>query len=389
VLRVWRVEEITGAKRLSQYRDDWQRLAQESTNSDLYQSYEWISTWLDAFWCDKPIAFLIVRNNEEIAGIAPLVPDPAGELWCPGSLVSPVNEHSMRTNILCNGNREEVLSLLLDHLRRTRGQVRIAYKDVMDRAWIAGDLQGILSRFGMAAVRIEEPSSPVVTVQGEAGDYYETRSAHLRHELRRKLKKIKQAGRVEHRVIRSPEDCDAAMDDIFAIEEKSWKAEAGSAFTSRAELARFYRKLADRAAANGWLRIHMLYFDSKPVAHLYGLVYKGRYYALKTSYDRAYSQLSPGVVLFDHAIRDAFSEGYSHFDMLGEESRWKSELATGLESHIHLCIFSNNQPRCRLCRLMHGRVKPFVKQKVPFLVSWKQKMRRLRVGREATARKSR
>ena len=101
------------------------------------------------------------------------------------------------------------------------------------------------------------------------------------------------------------------------------------------------------------------------MAHILGAVYRGTYYALKTSYDEAYRAWSPGIVLFRHAIRKAFEDGLATFDFLGADSRWKSELANDARLHVDACAFAGSAWRCRWDRVRVGRVKPFLEAPGP------------------------
>ena len=77
------------------------------------------------------------------------------------------------------------------------------------------------------------------------------------------------------------------------IEANSWKQDDGSSFTAAEQLVQFYGRFAVQAAENGWLRLYLLYLDGQPVAHIYGVVFRNHYYALKTSYHSAYRNLAP------------------------------------------------------------------------------------------------
>ena len=44
----------------------------------MFDSYEWVTTWLESFWKDRPIAFLFVRDGRSLAGVLPLLSDSDG-----------------------------------------------------------------------------------------------------------------------------------------------------------------------------------------------------------------------------------------------------------------------------------------------------------------------
>ena len=110
------------------------------------------------------------------------------------------------------------------------------------------------------------------------------------------------------------------------------------------------------------------------MAHLLGVAHRGTYYALKTSYDEAYRAWSPGIVLFQHAIRKAFEDGLATFDFLGDDSRWKGELANDRRAHVDACAFAGSALRCRWDRARVARIKPFLEERAPALVALRRRV---------------
>ena len=365
---VLRVEEISTVGDLSRYRHEWQALAAESERSDFFQTYEWLTTWLESFWTERPIAFLFLWDNDVLSAVVPLLRDEKGSLWCAHSLVFPNNEHGGRVDLLHRGDPEQPLGCALDYLSRQNGGTRIALRLTDKTSAISSVLSTISRQHHMRTIVTETHASPVIRVEGDWESYLKSRSRHLRGELRRKRKKVEQAGKAEWMTITTLEQCDRTLTDVFQIEQNSWKEDTGSSFTARATLSQFYSELARRCARHGWLRLYLLYLDGQPVAHVYGVFYKNEYYALKTSYDQAYQKLSPGSVLFEYALQELWSAGVQVVDFLGVEARWKNSLATDYRSHVRVCLYSSHLPRCRMCDFYHQQLKPLIKNKAPLVV---------------------
>jgi CelD/BcsL family acetyltransferase involved in cellulose biosynthesis len=374
-----RVQEVERTSDLARHRDAWNAVVAGSARSDLFQTYEWLTTWLESFWKDKPIAFLLVQRDHALVGLAPLLRDEEGVLWCPRSLVSPINPHVPRSDMLfLDGQQQEGLDAVLAHLRSTRRRVKLSFRHVDQASTVLAALPAVLDHQRLATIRWEGSGSPLVNISGDWEGYLKSRSGHFRSELKRKVKKLEQAGAVRWALVTTVEECDRVMEDVLQIERNSWKEKTRSSFTARHELEHFYRELARRCAEAGWLRMHLLHLDSKPVAYIYGAVYKNVYYAIKTSYDEAYGSLSPGAALFDHALHDAFDQGLARFDFLGAEARWKNEMANAVRGHANVCVFSRSQIVCHWCGLYEHGLKPFVKARVPMLVVVTRKLRRSR-----------
>ena len=227
-------------------------------------------------------------------GVAPLLNDKAGDVWCEGTLVSPFNAHVSWASVLCADNNTTRIctEACLDHLAMEQCCVRLAFPSVL----AAGSLAQICRRSPAVgrctAAVLDRSSSPLVHINGDWESHLKSQSRHTAKEARRKVKRFDGAGHAERVVIVSEDRVEQAMRDVLFIEERSWKEELGSSFTAGPGLTRFYGTFASQAAENGWLRLYLLYLDSRPVAHIYGVVLQNHYYALKTSYDMAYRQLS-------------------------------------------------------------------------------------------------
>ena len=362
-----RVEEINDIDALEDYRERWETLLGRSSSSDLFGSYEWLTSWLNAFWRGKPIAFLFVWREERLVGLVPLLQDVAGELWCPKTLTFPVNPQTRRADIVCEGEPDEIVDAALGYLRQRGQPVRIGLKRVRDDAALLGVLPQVAARHHMLTNTKPDTEAPILELEKDWQSYLSSRSRHFRSELRRKRKAMTRAGTAEWRVVSSVEEVNDALDEVFSIERDSWKESEGTSLTTESGLTTFYRDLALQCARSGWLRIYLLQLDSRPIAHVFGVVFDGQLYALKTSYRQEYHHLSPGAVLFGYVVEDGFAQGYRLLDFLGDKSRWKNEMATGSRQHVNMCVFSASMPKCRFCRLLEHTVKPAVREKASFV----------------------
>lgn len=362
---MYNIQEIRQVKDLDSIQDEWDRLLESNRDGSLFLSKEWLKTWLEVYWKGRPIRFLLARDKNGLRGLAPLLVDNAGELWCPRSLTLPANPHSHTCNILGGQDEIEVLDAFLAHLARGKSHARVAFKHIVRSSGVATRLPEIAGQHRMCTVARGSTNWSLVRIDGDWEDYLKSRKARVRRELRRKRKKLERAGQFEIRVVTTPEQCDYAMEQVFHVERKSWKEREGTSLTTEPGAGGFYATLARLCAGRGWLRIYLLYLNGRPIAHIIGVKFRNAYTALKTSYDETYEALSPGIVLFGHALQEAFEAKLGLFDFAGHESRWKQELATHSETHLDVCAFSRGCVGCRACGFLHSVVKPTVKRLVP------------------------
>jgi len=369
-----RVEEVTAAGDLGSHRAAWERLAERAPHAELFETYPWITAWLETYWTDGPLAFLFVFSGEELVGLAPLLDDRDGTIGCPRSLATPVNPHARRCGLLVAGEPEGIVAAMLDHLERSRRGSRLRLRRCDAASPVVAALE---ARHPLSLVR-QKGANPIIRLDGDWEAYLASRPRHLRHELARKRKRLETEWDAKWVNVSDAAGAERAMTEVLRIERNSWKDREGTSLVSEPGAATFYGRLARTCAPLGWLRVELLYLDGQPVAHLLGLVHRGVYYALKTSYDEAYRAWSPGVVLFQHAIRKACEDGLTTFDFLGADSRWKSELANDVRPHVDACAFAGSALACRWHRVEASRIKPFLEERAPGVLAVRRRVRESR-----------
>lgn len=371
-------QEVSGVDGLSAHAAEWRRLVDGLPEPSLFNTWEWTSAKLESFWPAGPIAVLLVRQGGGLIGAAPLVLDGKNDVWCNGSLVVPEE----RVDFPHLGRPAEFLEAVLAHLLRTRRHFRLG----LPRWPAASPLIQAVPEVARAQrlcsfVRPTEPSRLVLT-RGGWDSYLASRSSHVKREWRRKRRLLEKRGTVEIQKVTTRAELDRALGAVLAIEEASWKQEAGLAISAQRRGRVFYSELARRCADRGWLRLHVLSVDGRPVAHFLGVEYQRRLYAVWTSYDQSYAQLSPGIAVVLEALQDAFVSGVTTVELLGAEMRWKREVANGLREHVHACVYSRGALGCHACSFARGRVRPALEARAPSVLRVAQDgLRRLREHR--------
>ncbi len=362
------VTEIANLEQLEAFRQPWQELLDQTDSDNLFLTHEWVYIWLKHFWAPKPLQFLLASENDEPLALAPLLHDTER-----GEIKFPVNGYSHRPDFLIAKEKERAVRAIFAHLIKNQSKPRFYLHQVEAASVLPALMPDVGCNLKLVHIIKESHKMPYLSMDGDWQVYLKTRSKHFRKEQKRKLNKIRKAGSVELRVITNSEQCNLAFQDILRIEKNSWKEKAGTSFTADPRLAPFYKEIADVFSRKGCLRIYMLYFNAAPIAHIFGITYRNKYYALKTSYDNNYRQLSPGVVIFNYALDDAFKLKFREFDFLGVESRWKNELTSQVREHFDLYIYPRG-PLSIAKRSYEHNVKPFVRTRLPFLLQLKRKI---------------
>jgi hypothetical protein len=67
------VERIGTLQGLDGLRDVWDRLLVRSDFKNIFMTFDWLRTWWKIFGDDKELYVLVIRSEDTIIGIAPLM----------------------------------------------------------------------------------------------------------------------------------------------------------------------------------------------------------------------------------------------------------------------------------------------------------------------------
>lgn len=159
-------------------------------------------------------------------------------------------------------------------------------------------------------------------------------TSKLKHNLRRCKKRL---GDVELERITSFSR--EALDAGFALEGSGWKDADGTSIASHRELAHFYRALGRLAARRGELALYFLRANGRRVAFVYALEDGESLFALKTGYDPAFADASPGQVLFGEIANDAEKRGLLDLDFMGHLDEWKRRWTEQTHDQVTIIVY--------------------------------------------------
>ena len=201
--------------------------------------------------------------------------------------------------------------------------------------WIDADLRGIpedspwLQRLGAAAeaqglhVDVDDDKNgvaPFLPLPGSYEEYLERLPSKLRHEIKRKARKLEtDAG--PYRICLATDETLAPSLDRFVELHRSSEGPKGVFMQPGMEI--FFRRLAEAFLPRGIFNLTFIEVGGERVAGTIGFRFEGRYYLYNSAFDHAWRHLSPGMVLVAEVIRSAIESGCSSFDLLKGDYEYK------------------------------------------------------------------
>jgi len=154
-----------------------------------------------------------------------------------------------------------------------------------------------------------------------------------RHELRRKLRRLNEAARVNFRVV---EDAQRVSEEIntFLTLFKMNRSDKSNFMTD--QRAAFFRALAAEMVDAGILKLFFLDLDDTPAAAVLCFDYRSTVYLYNNGYDDRYRSLSIGLLSKVLTIRDGIQRGKTRYDFLKGTESYKRRLG-GKPVQLYRC----------------------------------------------------
>ena len=229
----------------------------------------------------------VLRKDGQTVAALPVLVDTAG----PGQRLTALSNYytAYYTPTLAPSVSSEELAVLVRHLllhHRRLGSLRFEPMDPHSDGYHR--LIQALELNGLVCVRYFRFANWYLPRQDSYAHYLKGRSANQRSTIKRMTKRTtEEGGRIE--IITEPADVARGMAAYWQVYHASWKhQEAYPAFIDG---------LARWTAAQGALRLGLLWLNGSPVAAQLWLVINARCEIFKVAYDEAHKALSPGTVL--------------------------------------------------------------------------------------------
>ncbi len=190
-----------------------------------------------------------------------------------------------------------------------------------DRPWLARLREAALAQ-GLA-VEVEDDVNgvaPFLALPGSWDAYLAGLAAKLRHEIRRKARRLAAEAGPYRICLATTETLDAFLDRFVALHRSS---EGPKGVFMKAGMEIFFRRLGETFLPRGIFNLTFLEVGGERVAGTIGFRFEGCYYLYNSAFDHAWRHLSPGMVLVAEVIRTAIESGCSGFDLLKGDFAYK------------------------------------------------------------------
>jgi len=277
----------------------------------------WLETWWQIFGSGAQAYIRTVRQGDGIIGIAPLrVKDNTA------CFIGDIDVCDYVDFVVAPGHEENFFGIILDDLVKN-GIRQLDLKHLRPDSATMQSLVPLATARRYEVVTTPEDINVEMDLPPTWDDFLASLSTKQRHEVRRKLRRLQEAGNLEFRFIEDAASVPGAMDTFFKMFTDSRQDKA--AFLTEKREA-FFRLLAANMAAAGLLRLGVLDLDAKPVAQIICFDYNNCIYLYNSGYNPDYVSLSAGLLSKVLAVKDSIEKGRRKFDFLKGSEIYKYHL---------------------------------------------------------------
>jgi CelD/BcsL family acetyltransferase involved in cellulose biosynthesis len=308
----------------------WRDTGQNLVWPSVFNLPPWLKAWWQVFGAGSEAYVRTVRQGANIIGIAPLRKMGDTVLFIGDTDVCDYCDF-----ITAPGREADFLGALLDDLGKN-GVRQLDLKLVRPDTTVMQNLVPLARERGHEVVTTPEDVTVAMELPPTWEEYLASLSAKQRHEVKRKLRRLREAGEVAYRSIQDEASVAGALDTFFQMFVESRRDKAAFLTAPRES---FFRRLAANMAADGLLRLGVLELDGKPVAQIVCFDYNNCVYLYNSGYEPDHVSLSAGLLSKVLAIKDSIEKGRRTFDFLKGAEIYKYRLG-GKEIPLYRCLIT-------------------------------------------------
>ncbi|MBI4188510.1 MAG: GNAT family N-acetyltransferase [Chloroflexi bacterium] len=287
----------------------------------------WLKVWWQELNADAELYLRAVRQGKKIIGIAPLMARDGKAAFIGSADVCDYLDF-----IIVPGMESDFFTTLLDDLRQN-GINQLDLGPLRPDSTVITNLTGIAEQRGYEVICQPEDVSLELDLPATWDEYLAVLNTKQRHEVRRKIRRLQESGKIDYQCVNGNRPVENSMDDflkLFALARQ----EKADFMNARRES--FFRSLARAMSEIGLLRFGILELDGIRTAMIMGFDYNGAIYLYNSAYDPQYDSLSVGLLCKIFGIKQSIESGRKKWDFLKGDEIYKARLG-GQEVPISRC----------------------------------------------------
>lgn len=320
----------TAVETLDRVTSSWDRLRHPLRWSCIFVLPAWLKAWWEAFGEQRELYLRTLWDDQNVIGLAPLLVNNKT-----ASFIGSADVCDYLDFAIAPGEESNFFAVLLDDLRN-EGISRLDLRPVRRDSTVLKYLPSIARNRGYDINCSPEDVSLELDLPPTWNEYLAMLKNKQRHEIRRKLRRLWEAGRVEHHCAEVSEEVEDYLDTFLNLFSLS-KDEKASFMNPKMES--FFRSLAKAMADIGLLRLGAIQVDKVTAAMTMGFDYDDSHYLYNSAYDPQFSDLSVGLLCKVLCLKESIEKGRKKWNFLKGAEPYKYQLG-GQEVPLYNCLIT-------------------------------------------------
>lgn len=305
----------------------WNTLVEQSIADTPFSRFEYLSEWWKTLggdeWGNAQLALVSASENYQLVGIAPLfIHEYDGQQAL--LLLGSIEISDYLDLIVREADLPGFLSGLIDFLASfpAGNWSAIDWYNLPDNSPTLAALKAESSRRGWNYHEEIYRPTPRIALNGSFDDYLMGIDKKQRHELRRKMRRAAESGRVRFHVVDRGTDIEPELESFFHLMVQDPNKALFLKDVMRDQISQSIRA----AHEYGYLWLAFLEVDGVKAAATLCFDYKNKLWGYNSGVSRDYMDLSPGWVIMGHTIQWCCENGRTEFDFMRGDEEYKYRL---------------------------------------------------------------
>jgi len=306
----------------------WQRADNFLPWNCLFVLPVWLKTWWENFGRNAALYLFSVRHEGRTIGIAPLQRS--------DDTVRFIGDKNVCDNldfIVAPNNAADFYHRLITYLKQD-GVKRLELEPVRRDSSVMTHLLAVAEKTGCKISYADGDLSYALNLPGSWDDYLSMLRGKQRHEIRRKLRRLNEAGQINFRTVENAESVREEM-EIFLDLFRSNRSDKVEFMND--QMISFFRGLAASLNEARILKLFFLDLNQIPVAATMCFSYRSTMYLYNNGYDKRFGSLSVGLLGKVLSIKESIQSGLQIYDFLKGAEGYKQRLG-GQPYQLYRCL---------------------------------------------------